>query len=65
MEEITPSVGHAGYLERRRALRKQKQEADLLCAQIYDLTDQLLDVRFERDWWLNIAVDAQKATKWH
>ena len=59
MEETTLSGVLAGYLERRRERRKQNRDAAFLCSRVHDLSDQLLDVNFERQWWQDIAVDAQ------
>ena len=47
------------FLERRRARRAKNRDVSILYGTIHDLQDQVFDLRFERDWWLEAAVDAQ------
>ena len=46
-------------IERFREWRAQSRDFNALRGHLWDLEDRLTDVRFERDWWQNIAVDSQ------
>lgn len=52
-------VGAMTFLERLRERRERNRDISLLWGQVHDLADVLADARRERDFWQELAINAQ------